>query len=181
MRNIVSYQCFAMFSSVDKLGNTFVRNIVSYQCFVMFSRVDKLGKHFCEKHCFLSMLCHVFQCGQTRKQFCEKHCFLSMLCHVFQCGQTRKQFCEKHCFLSMLCHVFSSVDKLGNTFVRDFGFSHVVAFFIADLQSGNQYFSSWRHWKHTGKLGRIVSATKMFLRLFGNNFVSATMFPQVAN
>ena len=40
--------------------------------------------------------------------------------------------------------------------------------------------------KHVGKLGNIVSATKMFLNLLGNNFasweanfVSATMFPEV--
>ena len=44
-------------------------------------------------------------------------------------------------------------------------------------------FSSW---KHAGKLGNIVSPTKMFLNLSGNifasqeaNFVSATMFPGV--
>ena len=41
-------------------------------------------------------------------------------------------------------------------------------------------------WKHVGKLGNIVSATKMFLNLLGNifaswetNFVSATMFTKV--
>ena len=40
--------------------------------------------------------------------------------------------------------------------------------------------------KHVGKLGNIVSATKMFLNLLGNifasweaNFVSTTMFPEV--
>ena len=40
--------------------------------------------------------------------------------------------------------------------------------------------------KHVGKLGNIVSATKMFLNLLGNifaswkaNFFSATMFPEV--
>ena len=44
-------------------------------------------------------------------------------------------------------------------------------------------FSSW---KHVGKLGNIVSATKMFLNLSGNifssqeaNFISTTMFPGV--
>ena len=46
VRNIVSYQCFVLFSSVDKLGNIFVRNIVSYQCFVIFLSVDKLGDIF---------------------------------------------------------------------------------------------------------------------------------------
>ena len=42
--------------------------------------------------------------------------------------------------------------------------------------------------KRVGKPGNIVSATKMFLNLFGNifasweaNFVSATMFPEVSN
>ena len=46
-------------------------------------------------------------------------------------------------------------------------------------------FSSW---KHAGKLGNIVSATKMFLNLLGNifasreaNFVSAPCFPGWAN
>ena len=41
-------------------------------------------------------------------------------------------------------------------------------------------------WKHAGKLGNIVSATKMFLNLLGNifasweaNLFSATMFPEV--
>ena len=41
---VVSYQCFLMVPSVDKLGNIFVRNIVSYQCFLMVPSVDKLGK-----------------------------------------------------------------------------------------------------------------------------------------
>ena len=42
-------------------------------------------------------------------------------------------------------------------------------------------------WKHVGKLGNIVSATKIFLNLLENifaareaNFVSATMFPKVS-
>ena len=41
-------------------------------------------------------------------------------------------------------------------------------------------------WKHVGKLGNIISATKMFLIFLGNifaswevNFVSATMFPEM--
>ena len=42
-------------------------------------------------------------------------------------------------------------------------------------------------WKHVGKLGNIVSVTKMFLNFLGKifasweaNFVSAKMFPEVA-
>ena len=37
---------------------------------------------------------------------------------------------------------------------------------IVDLQC----FSRWKRWKLVGKLGNIVSATKMFLDLFANLF-----------
>ena len=82
VRNIVSYQCFAMVPNVDKLGNIFVRNIVSYQCFLMVPSVDKLGNIFVRNivsyQCFLM----VPSGKRTRKHFCENHCFLNVLSRV---------------------------------------------------------------------------------------------------
>ena len=71
--------------------------------------------------------------------------------------------------------MFLSVGKLGNIFVRNIG--HVVALFVANLQLcayliGKPIFLLWKDWENVGKLRKIVSATKMFLDLFGNIFAS---------
>lgn len=55
-RDIVYYQCFVMFPSVDELGDIFARIIVSLQYFVTFPSVDKLGNIVGEKQCLLILL-----------------------------------------------------------------------------------------------------------------------------
>ena len=78
--NIVSYQCFVMFPSVDELGNIFVRNIGSL-CFVCYKLRGKLGNTVSASKMSLNLFVNIFAFREA------KFCFRS---NVSQGGQTGK-------------------------------------------------------------------------------------------
>ena len=93
--------------------------------------------------------------------------------------------------------MFLTVGKLGNIFWETLARTNLKVLILyvctivfkhcLNMPNGENNVSRVGNiWKHVGKLGNIVSATKMFLNLLGNifasweaNFVSATMFPEV--